>query len=205
MRSHRFARRGLWRMVAREQKKEGAHRHMSQVLWDTFTGSAPYRMVFMRSLHPTFLGQLVHNTIASNWPRRNGRREGRLSMGTGLMGKTYKDGEIIYRQGELGDCMYVIHEGQVDEFQRKGSQEFLLRTLDKGDFFGEMALFEDDVRPSTMRASGKAIILTLEKKTLLHRIHEEPSLAFRLLHRMTLRIRDLEGTLVRRGADVTID
>jgi CRP-like cAMP-binding protein len=66
-------------------------------------------------------------------------------------------------------------------------------------------LFEDDVRPSTMRASGKAIILTLEKKTLLHRIHEEPSLAFRLLHRMTLRIRDLEGTLVRRGADVMID
>jgi CRP-like cAMP-binding protein len=159
----------------------------------------------MRSLHPAFLGQLVHNTIAANWPRGKGKRQRRLSMGTGLMGKNYKDGEIVYRQGEMGDCMYVIHEGQVDEFQRKGSQEFLLRTLGKGDFFGEMALFEDDVRPSTMRASGKAIILTLEKKTLLHRIHEEPSLAFRLLHRMTLRIRDLEGTLVRRGAEVMSD
>jgi flavin-dependent dehydrogenase len=205
IRKRRFARRGLWRMVAREQKKESVRRHMSQVLWDTFTGSAPYRTVFLRSLHPAFLGQLAHNTIVSNWPRGDGKSQGRLSMGTGLMGKNYNDGQIIYRQGELGDCMYVIHEGQVDEFQRKGDQEFLLRTLEKGDFFGEMALFADDARPSTMRASGKAVILTLEKKTLLQRIHEEPSLAFRLLHRMTLRIRDLEGTLVRRSADVVTE
>lgn len=93
----------------------------------------------------------------------------------------------------------------VDEFQRKGSREFLLRALEEGDFFGEMALFEEDVRPSTMRASGNAVIITLEKKTLLHRIHEESSLAFRLLNGMTRRIRELEGTLVRRGAEAASD
>lgn len=50
-----FARRGVWRMVSREQVKGNAARRMSTVLWDTFTGSAPYREVFLRTLNPLFM------------------------------------------------------------------------------------------------------------------------------------------------------
>jgi hypothetical protein len=63
----RFLRRGVWRMVAREQQKEGGHRRMSMVLWDTFTGSAPYRSVFLRSLHPAFWLHLLWETLAGTW------------------------------------------------------------------------------------------------------------------------------------------
>ena len=38
---------------------------MSHVLWDTFTGSAPYREIFLRTLHPAFLGRLVVELAAS--------------------------------------------------------------------------------------------------------------------------------------------
>ena len=73
----KFLRRGVWRMVNREQDKEGGHRRMSMVLWDTFTGSAPYRDVFLRSLHPSFLGRLLWEVVAGIWPFNTARgREG---------------------------------------------------------------------------------------------------------------------------------
>ncbi len=55
-----WARRALWRMVAHEQL-QGDSQQMSQVLWDTFTGSAPYRSVLMRTLNPSFIARLGWN------------------------------------------------------------------------------------------------------------------------------------------------
>ena len=39
---------------------------MSQVLWDVFTGSAPYRRVVARAMHPAFLARLAWSTVAAN-------------------------------------------------------------------------------------------------------------------------------------------
>ena len=60
-----FARRGMLRMVAQEQARGSAKGPMSGVLWDTFTGSAPYRDVFVRTLHPMFLARLLWNCLAA--------------------------------------------------------------------------------------------------------------------------------------------
>jgi hypothetical protein len=63
--------RGVVKMTAREQAQPGAARRMSIVLWDMFTGSAPYRDTFFRTLDPRFLGRLAwESTIAIG---RNGR------------------------------------------------------------------------------------------------------------------------------------
>jgi len=66
----RFSRRGILRMVAKEQKKEGKRRFMSLVLWDMFTGSAPYREVFFRTFHPYFIGGLIKNLLIGIWPAK---------------------------------------------------------------------------------------------------------------------------------------
>lgn len=55
----RFSRRAVLYMAGREQRRTGGHPHMSSVLWDTFTGSAPYKDVFLRTLHPIFLGRFI--------------------------------------------------------------------------------------------------------------------------------------------------
>ncbi len=55
----RFARHALLRMTAKEQKMTGRRRDMSQVLWDMFTGSAPYRDIVTLALHPRFLARLA--------------------------------------------------------------------------------------------------------------------------------------------------
>ena len=61
----RFARRVVLRMTAAEQKAVGPQRRMSTVLWDTFTGSAPYREIFLRTIHPAFLLRLAGNLARS--------------------------------------------------------------------------------------------------------------------------------------------
>ena len=115
------------------------------------------------------------------------------------LGKLFRDGEMIVRQGEAGDCMYVIQSGEVEVLRRDGTQEFCLATLRSGDFFGEMALFEREVRSASVRAVGEVWVLTLEKKTFLRRIHEDPGLVFKILERMSQRIRKLNDALVRSG------
>ncbi|MBI2303857.1 MAG: hypothetical protein HYU86_03815 [Chloroflexi bacterium] len=64
----RFLRRGVLRMAEKEQLKEAKERDMSMVLWDTFTGSAPYRNIFWRASQPAFLLRLgleAGKTLAS--------------------------------------------------------------------------------------------------------------------------------------------
>jgi flavin-dependent dehydrogenase len=67
----RFARRGVLSMVAREQQQSAAPRRMSGVLWDLFSGSAPYTDVFLRTLHPAYVGSLVRNLVAANLPDKS--------------------------------------------------------------------------------------------------------------------------------------
>lgn len=112
-------------------------------------------------------------------------------METGELGKVYQDGEIIVREGDVGDCMYVIQEGQVEVFVGSGDTEVFLNKNGPGDFFGEMAIFDRDVRSASVRALGEARILTIDKKNFMRRVHEDPSLAFRIVETMSHRIREL--------------
>jgi len=59
----RVARLGILLMVSKEQQSEVREESMSSVLWDTFSGSAPYRDIFMRTLHPGFICRQLWNTI----------------------------------------------------------------------------------------------------------------------------------------------
>ncbi len=118
-------------------------------------------------------------------------------MKTSELGKNFNDGEAIIRQGDAGDVMYEILDGQVEVRQEREGEEVRLAVLDKGDFFGEMAIFEREKRSATVRAQGEVRVLTIDKKILLRRISEDPSLALRILERMSHRIREMNNELVR--------
>lgn len=122
-------------------------------------------------------------------------------METGELGKLYDDGEIIVQEGEEGDVMYVVQEGEVEVFVTRNGREVFLDTNGPGDFFGEMAIFERDVRSASVRARGEARVLTIDKKNFLRRIHEDPSLAFRIVETMSHRIRELIAEIARLKSD----
>ena len=118
-------------------------------------------------------------------------------MGKGDLGKSYNDGEVITRQGDPGDCMYVIQQGRVEVLVEQEGVETPLRIATEGEFMGEMAIFDREERSATLRAVGEARILTIDKKNFLKRIHKDPSLAFRLVQTMSKRVRDLSNEVAR--------
>ncbi|MFH1572218.1 MAG: cyclic nucleotide-binding domain-containing protein [Gemmatimonadota bacterium] len=63
-------------------------------------------------------------------------------MEAGTPGKPCADGEITVKQGTEGDGMYVVQEGEVEILQEHDDRSVRLTILEKGDFFGEVPLFE---------------------------------------------------------------
>ena len=117
-------------------------------------------------------------------------------MKSGELGKEYKNGEIIIKQGDTGNCMYVIQSGQVEVLRTKNGKEVQLAIRKDGDFFGEMALFSREVRSATIRALGDVRVLTVDRKNLLNSIQKDPSLAFRIIETLSKRIRDLSDEII---------
>jgi hypothetical protein len=69
-------RKALLRMAAAEQRSVGAMGRLSAILWDLFSGSAPYSDIFKRMLHPAFAWHFLCSVAASTWlTNRDLRRE----------------------------------------------------------------------------------------------------------------------------------
>ena len=85
----------------------------------------------------------------------------------------------------------MIQQGKVEVFDENGGGEIKIAELGPGEFFGEMGLFEKDVRSCTVRASGDAKIMTIDKRNFYKTIQKDPTLAYRLLQKMSFRLREL--------------
>jgi len=113
-------------------------------------------------------------------------------LDTDILVKNYDSGEIIVTEGKSGDCMYVIQKGTVEVYQTLNGKEVHLAKLKEGDFFGEMAIFEKEIRSASARALDPVQILMVDKKNFLDRIEENPSLAFNIVRKMSNRIRAMD-------------
>ena len=111
------------------------------------------------------------------------------------LGRLYTDGEVVIKQGDQGDCLYVIQEGKVEVIDDSGKTEIKLAELGETEFFGEMGLFEKDVRSCTVRVIGEANIMTIDKRNFYKTIQKDPSLAYRLLEKMSNRLRETNKKL----------
>ena len=118
-------------------------------------------------------------------------------MRRAALGKSWADGEVIVRQGEVGNSMFVVQAGEVEVLRETEDGEVRLAILGAGDFFGEMSIFEHEVRSATVRVRGEARVLTVDKRTLLKRIKEDPFLAVGILQTMSNRLREINAELVR--------
>ncbi len=85
--------------------------------------------------------------------------------------------QIVIREDEIGDCMYVILEGSVEVMIRGGSgnREITIATLRAGDFFGEQSLLPDSSgrRNATIRAMHPSKLFKIDKKYVLLSIKKD--------------------------------
>lgn len=110
---------------------------------------------------------------------------------------THAAGDVIFEQGELGTEMYIIHEGRVDIITGDGETETVVATLEKGDFFGEMALL-DDRRPhrsATARAVTDTKVLTINGTTFTQMLRQNPEIAVRMMRKFARRLRETDELL----------
>ena len=117
-------------------------------------------------------------------------------MTENTLGQLFKDGEVIVKQGTVGNCIYIIQKGRVAVIEESGDKETKVAELGKSDFFGEMAVFEKTLRSCTIRAIGDVKVLSLDKRNFYKTIQNDPSLAFRLLENMSNRIRRMNKKVV---------
>lgn len=113
----------------------------------------------------------------------------------GLLGTTYKDGDVIVEEGTESRVMYVVQSGKVKVVKSSGNKETVLAVLNEGDIFGEMSLLDAKPRSATVKAFGEARVLAVDHEMFLKRVRVDPMLALRVLQQMGQRIRKLNTKL----------
>ncbi|UCH50772.1 MAG: SLC26A/SulP transporter family protein [Chloroflexota bacterium] len=96
---------------------------------------------------------------------------------------SFRRGDIIFREGDVGDGIYFILSGYVSVFT--GSRDYRLATFADGVFFGEMSILEDKPRSATVRAETDTKLLFMSKEDFQQLTQTEPALAAHILRRLS--------------------
>ena len=108
----------------------------------------------------------------------------------------YPEGQIVIREGEPGETLYLIINGEVSVIKGLGGdQPIELDRIGKGDYFGEMALFEDIERTASIRTESDSRLLILHKQEFKQIVREYPQIALEICKVLSLRIRRLHGKI----------
>ncbi len=99
--------------------------------------------------------------------------------------QTYAAGDVIFREGDTGDCAYLIESGAVDLHVRGG----LLATLAANAIFGEMALIDGEPRMATATSTAKTTVIILPKKLLESRLVGVDPFIARIIHILVKNVR----------------
>jgi small-conductance mechanosensitive channel/CRP-like cAMP-binding protein len=95
----------------------------------------------------------------------------------------YDDGEVLVREGDFGDSLFVIVSGQVQITKSGadlGTDAITLASMGAGGFFGEMSLLTGEPRSATVTADGGCEVLVIAKQALAPLLEQDPELAARL-------------------------
>ena len=98
----------------------------------------------------------------------------RLEQESEIRNQHFEPGDIIFHQGDLGDNVYVIEQGDCDVIKEDDGAPKTLATLHAGDYFGEMALLADKTRNATIQARTAMEVLLIPKARFRHTPAQRP-------------------------------
>jgi CRP-like cAMP-binding protein len=103
-------------------------------------------------------------------------------------GREFRAGEVLFREGDQGDVMFVIQSGLVRVSKALHGAERTLATFGRGDFVGEMAILNAKPRTATATAVEDSTALVIDGKTLQTMISKNSEIAFRLIKKLAQRL-----------------
>lgn len=98
--------------------------------------------------------------------------------------------EFVFHEGDSGNVMFIVQEGEVEILRDMGGQTRRLALLEEGDFFGEMALLENLPRSASARAVTDCVLLRIDESTFDQMIHANPEIPVRMLRKLSRRLRE---------------
>jgi NADH dehydrogenase len=114
----------------------------------------------------------------------------KLSRTMSLAQEHFEPGEDVFQQGDLGDRIYIIVNGQAEVVRQEGDQEMTLARLGQGEYFGEMALLRKTTRSATVRCTSPMDTLSLPRREFSLLTSYLPDLRESLVEVMEKRTRD---------------
>lgn len=102
----------------------------------------------------------------------------------------FKDGDVIVKEDDVGDSMYIIESGSVNILKKlRGGNQLHLATLKSGEYFGEMALFDAELRSASAVANEDCSLLNIRSDDLHDVLLDHPTIAIDLIKTFVKRLR----------------
>lgn len=115
----------------------------------------------------------------------------------------FQNGENIIRAGHQEQRMYIILEGRVSIILQSGDEQFVVATMEKGDFFGEISLFTDHPRSATVRSLGDVKLAYIDNVTQLKAfLIKNPAFAAKMVQILAQRLAKTDEILVGKISEV---
>jgi uncharacterized membrane protein len=129
--------------------------------------------------------------------------EDREALGQRLAEKRFQAGDVVFAQGDKGSSMYVVQSGAVQIFlpgKKEGSSAVPLKDIRTGEYFGELAIFDDKPRSASVRAAVDTVLLELTREVLAEHLGRSKTAAMTILSEMAERLRETNAMLSQRAA-----
>ncbi|HZI11066.1 MAG TPA: Crp/Fnr family transcriptional regulator, partial [Myxococcus sp.] len=111
-------------------------------------------------------------------------------LSTLVRSRRYARGEVIFHQGDVGTALYVIRTGEVAiRLSSSDGKEVILALLDRGDFFGELALLDGEPRSTDAVAREEVDLLSLQREDFRRFLDARPQVALGLLATLSRLVR----------------
>lgn len=88
--------------------------------------------------------------------------------------KSFKERDVVIREGDEGDSLFLVKSGKVEIFTSEGEKNVPLATLEEGDFFGEVSLITGKPRTATVKAMTQLELMELSRNDLMRCIEKHP-------------------------------
>jgi len=114
--------------------------------------------------------------------------------------RRFEPGEVVFREGDASDTCYVVREGHARAIREHGDgRTITLATFGPGDFFGELAMFEDELRSATVEAIEPIAVVAVLGPDMRRLMTEHPEISMRLVVALGRRLRETNERLSRQS------